>query len=65
MSETLYENILYSRTSISGGAWAGNYRVSSSFPGYNFCKKPTYYKIFCHLTIQTTKTVWLKAVYSK
>ena len=55
--------MLYSRTSISGGARDGEHSDTSPFPGYTCAKMAKYFRIFCYLTVQTTKTVYLMALY--
>ena len=55
-------NTYYSRNSISGGARDGEQIDTSQFPGYT-CAKRQNILIFCDLTVQTTKTVYIMALY--
>ena len=41
--------VIYSGTSLSGGAWDGNFRVSPHSPVIICAKKALYYKIFLPL----------------
>ena len=60
-----YRNMIskYSRTSINGGARDDEHSDTSPFPGYTCAKRHNILEYFCHLTVQTTKTVYLMALY--
>ena len=52
-----------SRTSISGGVRDGEHSDTSPFLGYTCAKRQNILEYFCHLTLRTTKTVYLMALY--
>ena len=54
---------LCNRTSTSGGARDGEHSDTSPFPGYTCEKRQNILEYFCHLTVKTTKTVYLVTLY--
>ena len=48
---------------MSGGARDGEHSDTSPFPGYTCAKKAKYFRIFLPFNVQTTKTVYLMALY--
>ena len=53
----------YSGTSISGGAGTANTLINPHSPVIHVQKRQNIIEYFCHLTVQTTKTVYLMALY--